>query len=354
MSSPFLVSCLPGLLRQRLGRAASFTDLAMVREPLGQAAQWQVPPALYLDEEDLRRPVSAGEFFPLALEYQRIRGGTLDMPAPVRVEVENVHLVGGALLSRGRLRRLVARRPPLWRWGGVPELAQAALVADRQSCTFFGHWMLDECSLTEALATWLPTWPGLSVGAGSSDHQRQYLALFGQAPQRLEDAFIRRLSLVLPWGPHPLKAQALDRLRQRLRAAVGGASGGPRGVFLMRGHSGRQRLLRHEEALARALGDHGLQVVDPLGMDAAALARICASARLVVGVEGSHLTHALMALPAGATLLTLQPPFKFDNTLKAYCDLLGLRYAFTVGQACPGGFEIEIDRVRRLIDRLEP
>ena len=53
----------------------------------------------------------------------------------------------------------------------------------------------------------------------------------------------------------------------------------------------------------------------------------------------------------GASFITIQPPFKFDNTCKPYCDALGIKYAFTVGHPAVGGFSVELERVLAVIDK---
>jgi capsular polysaccharide biosynthesis protein len=89
--------------------------------------------------------------------------------------------------------------------------------------------------------------------------------------------------------------------------------------------------------------------VDPDLTSAGQIAAAIHNARLVVGIEGSHLAHAIYAIADGGTLLAIQPPNRFNNVFKDIADAMALRYAFIVGAPVPGGFEVEVDRLDRLI-----
>jgi hypothetical protein len=52
------------------------------------------------------------------------------------------------------------------------------------------------------------------------------------------------------------------------------------------------------------------------------------SAEICVGVEESGLVHAAMALPAGATILAIQPPRRFTIVIKIYADAAKIIYGF--------------------------
>ena len=93
-------------------------------------------------------------------------------------------------------------------------------------------------------------------------------------------------------------------------------------------------------------------VVDPDTMSAQEIARISNGARLVVGLEGSHLAHSIYPIADAGTLLVLQPPLRFNNVYKDLSDAMGLNYAFLVGEPAAGGFTVDLDRLGRLLDRV--
>ncbi len=48
------------------------------------------------------------------------------------------------------------------------------------------------------------------------------------------------------------------------------------------------------------------------------------------------------------------PPYRFNKVYKDYTDYLGLRYAFVIGVEVEGGFIVNIDDLKWLLDRLGP
>jgi hypothetical protein len=75
-------------------------------------------------------------------------------------------------------------------------------------------------------------------------------------------------------------------------------------------------------------------------------------ARLVVGVEGSHMLHALYAICDGGSVCLMQPPNRFNNVMKDYADCLNLQYGFTIGLQEADGFTIEVEKLKRVLDKL--
>ena len=72
--------------------------------------------------------------------------------------------------------------------------------------------------------------------------------------------------------------------------------------------------------------------------------------QVVVGVEGSHLLHGLWTIAERGAMLVLQPPFRFNNVGKNYTDCLGQRYAFVIGHPQEGGFVIQLDEFKTVLD----
>ena len=122
--------------------------------------------------------------------------------------------------------------------------------------------------------------------------------------------------------------------------------------MLLRRQTGVARILLNEEVLAERLEGRGFRILCPTEHSVDEILDVCMDAKVVVGVEGSNLCHALLVMQAGATLVTLQPPHRFNNILKTYCDGLGMRYAFTVGHSSPEGFFVEPEALDRLLDRV--
>jgi hypothetical protein len=341
-------SSIPILLRERAGRARGFMSLGRRGEPVHPAERTYSPAALHLDDEDLARIRSAAEFFPLEIEMQRMRGGSVTS-APVTLRrFRNAMLLDGDLFLSGARLRVRSGRAHRLHMGSLGEVDHAALASSQLGCTFFGHWLLDDIPRYSSLKD-LAADPFLVVPATSA-HQHEYLAAFGLSPRVLGDCVVKELSVLEEGTMQSFKAQQLAGLSSALRGS-GEHRSAHAGVMLMRGGSGRRRILVNEQSLAELLAARGFRVVDPMKSSVAEIVSACAAAPVVVGIEGSHMAHAVLAMAAGTAFVTIQPPYKFDNTCKPYCDALAVKYAFTVGTAADEGFQIEPDRVLRMIDK---
>ena len=93
-------------------------------------------------------------------------------------------------------------------------------------------------------------------------------------------------------------------------------------------------------------------IVGALGSAAAPGVEVLVLARIVIGVEGSHLSHAIFTMADDAAFLVLQPPDRFAMTYKEFADRMSMRFAFMVGTAAEDGFTVDHDRLRRIIDRV--
>ena len=84
--------------------------------------------------------------------------------------------------------------------------------------------------------------------------------------------------------------------------------------------------------LAEHLRDRrGFRIIDPAKSDVATIVAACAGARVVVGIEGSHLIHGVNLLPLGGSLLVLQPPNRLLCFFKYLTDRDHQNFGFVVG-----------------------
>ena len=172
------------------------------------------------------------------------------------------------------------------------------------------------------------------------------------SPFRTDAAFLKEAVFFDDdWGNNASKHARFSTLRDRLLA---GLSPTPHpGVFILRRGSGKTRILRNEQAVAEHLRDtRGFRIVDVTTHSVSEILAACAGARVLAGIEGSHLMHGLMVLEPGACLLTLQPPYRFCSVLKLTTDMEGQHYGFVVGTAVEGGFEVDVTEVDRTLDLL--
>ena len=264
--------------------------------------------------------------------------------------MENVELVGawlykGAAAAQpgyGKREWLLRNPPPLQR------LAETHLVTASTGSHFFGCLMLDDYPLAllpeaDAHRTLMLT--------QSYPHDLTYREILGlprQAP--LERARIGKLILYTDFAQNSLKRRRYETLRANLRANVQRSTPPVAGVYLRRGRTGELRLLENEAQIEQMLAGLGFEVIDPMALSSADIARRTLDAPLVVAVEGSHLSHAIYSAAPDAAFVVLQPPTRFAMPYKEYTDRVGMRFAFLVGDRAAEGFTVAPDHLRRLLD----
>ena len=96
----------------------------------------------------------------------------------------------------------------------------------------------------------------------------------------------------------------------------------------------------------------GFEIVSPEAEAPRRIVEKLAEAEIAILVEGSAQNHCLLAMPPGATLLTIQPPTRFNALSKTFADAIGLRWGFVVAGPDPEGFRLPVDRLLRTIDEV--
>lgn len=261
----------------------------------------------------------------------------------------DVDLVDGVLYKRGAEAHLRTRkhRSPI---APRPATSMSGALYDSWiGLRYFGNWLMDDTEtyrLAEAVGN------PVTIRADSAGHRAAYEALLGIAPQRAaKNAHFNELILFRDLANNSGKmARAADR---RARLAAGRDTTPKPGVFLLRGRTGDPRLLENEAELAEALYHrHGILPLQAEDHTAEELLDACAGARLLIGVEGSQLTHALTVMPPGGTMLALFPPDRVTAAMKLMTDRLELHFAFVVGLGTVDGFRIDLDEVEATIQML--
>jgi len=334
----------PGL--GRLGRNPRLAEVAEKSWLLAPAQTSVVPPAFF-DEDDLARVSDVGIDTTRELEWRRICGGAVEHRASVAYLLRYAVLSKGHVILPQLVRRVTTGPLPMWGRYVETELDPALLTATFNGSRYFGHWMTDELTLMLAAPRiGQPVAPPRPM----SSHQRPYLELFHLVRAVRSDVRFRQLIIMDDKGQNAYKRERYQELRERARR---GRHGVPcEGVMLLRKQTGESRVLVNEEELAEQLVQRGFRTMCPAEHTVEELVNACMGAKIVLGVEGSQMFHALFPMHDAGTLVVLQPPNRFNNILKTYCDCLGFRYAFTVGHPREQGFFVELAQVMRLLDRL--
>ncbi|MEH3105225.1 MAG: glycosyltransferase family 61 protein [Sphingomonas phyllosphaerae] len=273
-------------------------------------------------------------------------------PATTARLVPDVIVADGTLLRHGGVQ--VIRPGPGKRKvlrGGFSTLPEAMLCADYVIDRYFGHWIADGWS-REQLAIDRGMVP-MVLDPARFGHSEGYRALIDLPAHRLADTRVRRLWLIDDRGYNPARMERFRRVRARLRAALAGR-GGPGAIFIRRGGQAAGRTLCNEAEVIAALAGRGFTIIAPDTMPAAEVAATLRDARIVVGVEGSALSHANAVLDPGACVFAIQSPTSFNTIHRLATADAGLRFAFSVGDPAAGDdFTMPVERLSRAIDMVE-
>jgi capsular polysaccharide biosynthesis protein len=285
-----------------------------------------------------------------------MRGGFDIHHAPTRaLLLKNVYLIDGAIYKGRHRFELFSRERISQTKRFLPtasislELERAAVYGSFDGNEFFGLWLTDDCTTYPlAAAAGIP----VTSNQPASPHTLEYERLLGMTPVRSNAALLREAVFFDDeWGNSASKQLRLAALRAKLLARFP-TSPHP-GVVILRRNSGKSRILRNELEIAEHLRDtRGFAVVDVTRNSAAEILAACAGAKVLVGIEGSHLMHGLMVLRPGASVLTIHPPYRFCAVIKQTTDMTGLHYGFVVGQSVPEGFTADIQEIERTLDLL--
>lgn len=159
---------------------------------------------------------------------------------------------------------------------------------------------------------------------------------------RIRDAWVFR-----DHGMTADRRQRMAELRQRVRAAGGIRQG--HGAFILRS-GGQARSLLNEAAIAERLAREGFEIVDPATQSVDEISARLHGAAIVCSVEGSAFAHALLSMADAGAILTIQPPWRFNNPWKDYTDALGMRYGYVVAQGGQTEFELAPDDLMHSLD----
>jgi hypothetical protein len=264
---------------------------------------------------------------------------------------KDVHLIDGVLYKNDGTWHLRPRASRLPQLRVQTEIDHAAIYCTIPGNRYFGHWLLDDCVLYP-----LASKEGLPVTtaqppAKQVPHADAYERRFEMKPLRVESAFFRELVMFDDLGQNSHKRERFGRLREKLLASLD-AEPHP-GVFIIRGDSGQRRILKNELEVAEHLRvRRGFRVVDVTKADVDTLLQTCVGARTVVGTEGSHLIHGLLVMPAGGSVLTIQPPKRFSLVYKDLADRERLNFGFVLGAPDGDDFVADLTEVERTLDLL--
>ncbi|MTE00966.1 DUF563 domain-containing protein [Paracoccus sp. YIM 132242] len=283
------------------------------------------------------------------LEMERISATPVHHAATMAYRLKNCALVGGTLYCGGVGHQMLKDRPPLV--GAVDaEIGHAALVGTPVSDIYFGHFLCDDSATVLLAQNFAPAYRPASRHHAGWSHPADYHKMMGIKLTDTGNARIKDAWIFQDIGMTGNRRQRFRTLRQRLHDLPAAREG--HGVFLVRGRSGHQRILRNENEIAEGLASRGFEIVDPERETAEEIVRKLSGARVAIGVEGSGMAHAFLTLADGGAMMTIQPPHRFNNIYKEFTDMMGMGYGFVVAEGDRHCFEADLDDLLRTVDLL--
>lgn len=294
--------------------------------------------------------IKGAEFGSVAEVLKGFRGNyETTQEATLGYRLKNIDLIDGVLYGQRSSRSLRPRSRRLPVYVPPKQSTSGALFESWVGNRWFGNWLSDDC-LTYPLADEYET--PVTTRPIKWGHEPQYAQKLGLKPIHISDIHFDEVILFRDKGQNDGKKKRADRAREKLLASVPPFPVHP-GVFILRGNRGDSRLLSNETEIAEQFAlKYGFRIIDPAASSVDEIIHACAGARIVAGVEGSHLVHGLTVMPPDSTLFVIQPADRVVSALKVITDRQGQGYAFVVGEGTCESFRVEwgdIDRTLEMV-----
>lgn len=332
--------------RRRLGWQDAINSSLASHEVLYPEIESHFKPAYFLQDELLKAKGTLHDV-DLSKELRSVASGRRWTGATTHTHFRKIYLRGDRLLSSKGSKlvgnpRLKPRHDQI-----VATYTCAALRSSFIGSHFFGDWLRDDAA-THLLAETYGT-PVSVAHAGWVDTEF-YLSAFRQSYEQLQWAYFDELHIFDDIHQNEHKAARLHVLRDRVRQLIGTRAGAGRIFYLMRGQSGEQRTIVNEPDVINALSKIGVDVISTEGDPAMTNLRSMIDCSMVIGLSGSHLSHAIYALGKGGAVLTILRPSHFYNPHYDWSSAIGMKYGLMFADEVSGGYHININRLMKTIE----
>jgi len=284
----------------------------------------------------------------VAKEVAEVKGAPRDIGPVLKFTAKDVLIDNGIIYGRGTRKIFnneISFDPTRQSWIDFDEVV---LRSSFIGCYFFGHWLRDDCATHLLAESWgaplsmpTPSWPDM----------RGYLDLFKQNYMALHRGHAKRLTFFYDICNNSHKIHRFRTLRSLVRSQASGAS--EKIIYLMRGAGGQERALINEVEIVNILRRRGITIVEAETLDVPQLVTTMLGAKIVIGVEGSQFSHALLTLREGGGVIVIQPPDRFFNSHMDWVRAMNMRYGLVVGEPRNPGFYLPVEDLLRTIDLMD-
>ena len=337
-------------LRAVSGHFVSIYSLASETITLCPEESVTIPRAIYLDGA-LDRITGLSIWRNLQQEKELIFGGQIIAHPTNAYRIEKVDLVGAYLYKSAAKSRQGFDPEQLFLMEHRERqfIERACLVTTVAGSLFFGPLLVDDFPLELIAPNPEENIRMVTKYYHQEDAYRQLLGL--EKTPLVHNARINQLTLYSQPAINSLRTLQYRQLREKLRSNfTTDDTGSKAGVYLKRGTTGEYRILQNEEEIETLLADIGFDIVEPAKLSVEEIARKTMNAKIVVSVEGSHKSHVIFSMADDGAFVVLQPPDRFSMVYKEFADCMGMKFAFLVGDTAQGGFSVQLDQLRRIID----
>ena len=345
-----MISIIPlsARLRRRFSVPPPIDDIAAEITEVAPPFVREVMPAISLPNELERverfEPTNSPQ-----VHYDRLYAREQHHGPTIAYRLDNALLHYGTLYFANDYRTFTKTPRKVLTSGSPDFIAEAQFSASPLEHVYFGHWLHDTLPLEllahdrgiMAVRPFDPPWM----------HTSGYRELLGSTPRTEDYVHIAKLWLIDDRGLNKNWADRYLRVRSLLQSVR--SESGPERVFISRGVSGAKREISNLREVQKALEKVGFITLYPERETPQTITKTLSHAQIVVGMVGSALAHAQLALPQGATLVTIQPTTLFSGFHKLFADVSGIRFAFVVADRDKNDSSVNIARLLKTIEMVE-
>jgi hypothetical protein len=304
-------------------------------------------PPLYLPGQ-LDRLTGATEHQPLEAEIASMLAKEYKHAATIAYHIRDAVLFDGSVYA-GNLRHFIADKALFSANSEPRHLKFAGLASTTVGTRYFGHWLRDDC-IQYLLAE--QSGAPICVSSPASEHKRKYAEYFGQDWTPIDRALVNDLIIYQDYAQNSLKLQRYKLLTRKIASKFPTSENRRTLVYLRRGSTGATRRIQDEDALLNVLVNDGFVVIDIANDDLDHILESLSNAKLVVSIEGSHLTHCCYTLAANCGVVVLQPSDRFTAVHRHWTECVDVLLGFVVGTPGELGYRFSTAEILHTIEMM--
>ena len=342
MRIPLRVKVFDRYARRIFLGAGSPDTISFEKEILCPDEETSLPPAIMLPGQ-LEKVTGAPDESTVAYEIDFVTRPRAVHVATIAYHIKKATLFNGSMYAgtwRLSILEDVRNTQP------AIHIAKAGLASSAVGNVYFGHWLKDDCTAHIVAQNY---GQALCVHHDRFPHRSTYASWYGQDWRSVGNAHIDHLVVFQDFGQNSYKAARFRKLRSMLRARFP-FSGSSKFVYLRRGETGVDRLVDNEEEIQDALVKMGFVVLDVAKDTLERIVSGLLNAKLVVSVEGSHVSHCTATLPENSGIILLQPANRLATIHRGWADNLSVHYGLVVGKQTNRGHHFEKNEIMKTVD----